>query len=334
MKHLNCIIFLLALFATTSLTACDEDEEMLLSHMQPVPADYFTRCVDGKGWQYVESHEIKPNGEIEKRDYWAGGGGRTPGRLSFAGDSVTTYLSIGSYPISGYRTAPCTYDPVNNRVSSCGTELFRVASVSADELRLIKRQAVRADGTPVYVYTVYRAMSPAEFAAFRKKYRYNLDAINEQCPPLPEQTMITSADFERYAVGRGWRCAEAHRLEGAGRYAAADLCEGGSVQVAADYYISRDSIYSLTSAGEGETKGVMAVKYNYRANGFYVSTETGGSFRILSISDGEMKIVCGVQGADVRGGVGLYCVYRRMTDEELGSFGRDTAAVTPVMASR
>lgn len=72
MKRLFFCHALSLVLAATLLTACSDDDEARMPVPEPVSAEYFESCVGGKGWQYVESHEIKANGTIEKKDYWEG----------------------------------------------------------------------------------------------------------------------------------------------------------------------------------------------------------------------------------------------------------------------
>ena len=57
--------------------------------------------------------------------------------------------------------------------------------------------------------------------------------------------------------------------------------------------------------------------YTYRANGFYIEPAGGNGFRIITLNDYEMKII--KKQREGNGGAvrEFYCVYRKMTPEEL-----------------
>lgn len=315
MKHLG--IVLLSVLLLLSVPTLAGKRQARVPQPQPVMSDYFMRCVSGKGWQYVESHEIKANGDIEKRDYWDGHAVEAPVQYYFTRDSITTYMDFDAYPIMGYRRQRFAFDGVNNSLTAGGTEVFKVMAVSPDTLRFVKYQAMRGDGTPIYVYATYRAMKPDEAEACRANYRYDLDTFNERYPAVPVQERLTAEDFMRHAVGFGWKCTEMHKMEVAWRYDAED-CRGGGAQPAAeDYFISADSLTVYQPCGHGVLGMAGKVKYTYRANGYYVATGIDAGFRVLSLNDSEMRIVKRMPSADGTKPVSLYCVYRKMTGDEL-----------------
>ncbi len=313
--HLHLLLALLAWALPAAADDCNR-----LPAPQPVLADYFMRCVGGKGWRYVESHEVKANGCIDKRDYWDGHAGGGPVQYAFTADSVTTFMDIDAYPLKGYRRQAFAFSGVEGRVTAGGAEVFRVISVTPETLKILKYQAMRGDGTPVYVYATYRAMSAQELDSCRASHRYDLDTFNALYPVVPEQERLTAADFESRAVGYGWRCTEMHKMETDWRYDAED-CRGGFEALAAeDYFISADSLTACLPPAPGRQGSSASVKYTYLANGFYVSTGVSTGFRVLSVGDSEMRILRRLPSADGSQPVSLYCVYRKMTDDELREF--------------
>lgn len=242
MKNFNLCLMLMLTLAATTLMACDEEEDTRVPVPARVSAELFDSCVSGKGWRYVESHEIKSGGSTERRDYWAGPDGGAPVQYAFGGDSITTYMYIDTYPIKGYRRQKYTYDEATNTLKAGGTEVFKVVSVSPEELRIIRYEALKGDGMKIYTYATYRAMTPQELAAQRSSHPYDLDTFNERYPTLPEQENFTAADFTRYAVGYGWKCTEMHKMETAGRYDAAGYNGAATGTAAEDYFIAADSI--------------------------------------------------------------------------------------------
>ena len=260
-------MLVLALSVST-LVSCEEDEEALLPALSHITADDFAGTVSGKGWRYVESHEIRDGRICSKRDYWDGLIGGAPVNYAFTGDSITEFIYVDAYPIKGYRSRKYTFDEATNGLMSGGDEVMRIVSVSESELRIIKHEASTADGEPIYVYAVYRAMTPWELAECKAGYPYDLDTFDDDYPRLPEQQRLTPGDFASLAVGRGWTCAE-------------DL-----------------------------------------------ETADKSGFRIVSLSPDEMRVVSRQHDYAAGRTVRLYCVYRRMTADELsGKFTTDSLNV-------
>ena len=190
MKNINLYLLLLLVLAVPVLTSCEDDEEGVLPVAMRITADEFAERVDGKGWQYVESHELRSNGKYSRHDYWADLMGGAPGQYSFAGDTVTTYMYVDAYPISGYRSAKYAFDEATNRLMSDGAEVFRVLSATENELRIVRREATSAEGEAVYVYAVYRAMQPSELASLKKNHPYNIDSLDEEHPGCPSSNAL------------------------------------------------------------------------------------------------------------------------------------------------
>lgn len=310
-KHIFCLI--LSVMAPALLFAGRSGGRVPAP--QPVLADYFTRCVSGKGWRYVESHEIKANGDIEKRDYWDGLGG-APVEYFFTADTVTTYMDIDAYPLKGYRSRRFAFDGVGGRLTAGGSEVFRLISVNPDTLRIVKYQAIRGDGTPVYVYATYCSMSAQELDTCRREHRYNLDTFNSLYPALPVQQRLTKADFMSLAVGYGWKCTEVYKMETPWRYDA-ENCRGVLTNlVGEDYFISADSLTLYPRHALPRPGGAEKVKYTYLPNGFFVSTGLGTGFRVLSLCGDEMHILRRLPSAGGEQPVSLYCVYRRVGEKQ------------------
>lgn len=317
MKHLKPLLLLVLALSVSTFVSCEEDEEALLPALSHITAEDFSVMVEGKGWRYVESHEIRGNRVYSKRDYWDGLIGGGPMNYAFSGDSITEFIYIDAYPIKGYKSKKYTFDETTNCLMSDGDEMMRVVSVSESELRIIKHEASTADGEPIYVYAVYRAMSPSEFISYKENYRYNLDSLDEEYPRLPEQQRLTAADFTALAVGQGWKCAEAHVMELGNRYAVGEFYSSGTRLKPVDYYISEDSLTVFSAGVNNGGTAMRSVAYNYRANGFYLETADKSGFRIVSLSAEEMRVVSRRYDGSVNRDVRLYCVYRRMTADEL-----------------
>lgn len=324
MKNLNIFTMLLLAFAMSALTACSDDEDFNIPIPQQMTAEYVTATLDGKGWMHVESHEIKSNGTFEKEEYWSGLVGASPSDYSFSGDSVTTYSYIDAYPISGYRKRSYTYDEGSNSLMADGKEMFKIISLNENEMKLIKYQAIDGNGKKIYVYSTYRAMSSTELAECIKDHPYDLDSLNDKYPTLPEQMRITSEYFSRYAVGRGWKCTEAHRMEMAGRYDVANIYSDNGQDMAYSCFIAADTITWMTQQGEAAATASESIRYTYRANSFQLAADADRGFRIITLNDHEMRIIRRLQGNNGEGPTELYCIYRRMTPEELKLYMAET----------
>ena len=110
MRQIHLFSLLLIVFAATSLTARGGRKHDGTARPAAVTAEQFMRYTSGKGWQHVESHEVKANGDIDKRDYWKSHAGAKPELYAFSGDTVTTYVCGGAYPINGYRARRYAYN--------------------------------------------------------------------------------------------------------------------------------------------------------------------------------------------------------------------------------
>lgn len=311
MKHIHLVPVLFLFLSIISFTSCDDDGEFAIPPVQFVSKAAFTRLVDGKAWKYVESHEIKNDATMMAADYWDGLIGGAPEQYSFSGGELTTYMYIDSYPMKCYRTVEYTFVEGKNQVMSGTNDVFTVVSVSADRLCIIKHQATRADGKDIYVYAVYRAMTDYEQASLRQDYPYNLNTLSEDYPELPEQTAVTEADFTSLAVGQAWQCAKAHALFAGNRYCAADFFASGTELKPIDYEITADTVYETTRGGDPSTATRKGYTYTFNANGRYVETQGGTTFRIISLTADEMHMLQTRTWDYGRKHDTLYCIYRR-----------------------
>lgn len=311
MKHLNSITSLFFLLALFFLTSCDDDEDTRVPSIRLMTAQEFTRCVDGKGWRHVESHEIKSNGNMDKADWWSGMIGAAPVQYSFGGGEMSTYMYIDSYPINGYVSGKYTFDEGTNRLMSDGKEVFTVVSADDNFLRLIKQQGTTGDGERIYLYSVYRAMTADELSATKEKYSINLNTLDQDYPLIPAQETITAESFAANIVGSTWHCAEVHETFLAYRYNSAPYTPGKSQPAVPDYEFTADSLYSITPSADGDEATRRATAYTYRANGFYVETASGDIIKIVRLTADEMVAVQPLRNTVGVDDVTVYCVYRR-----------------------
>ena len=260
-----------------SFTSCDEDGDLVVPPVRHVSGAEFARLVDGKAWKYVESHELNGDGTMRKDGYFEDLIGIGPEQYSFSGDSVTTYMYLDAYPLKCHKVERYTFQ----------------------------------EGTRMYVYSVYRAMAAGERPSLKELYPVNLNTIDEDYPLLPEQEDLTEADFTALAVGRTWRCAEAHGLFVTGRYDKADFFATDTWMNPIDYEITADSVYEVTRLGGRPEPVRTGYAYTFNANGRYVETQGGTTFSILRLTADEMHLI--QQRYNTAGGSSarLYCVYRQ-----------------------
>lgn len=302
-----------------SFAACDEEGEQVVPMPQDVTEAYFDSCVNGKGWINVSSREVRQNGTLAKEEYWSNPDAGEPQQYLFCGDTLTTFLSTDAYDADVYQKSRYAYKQADHRLISSTGEVFKLISVSAEELCVLQYKGFSGNGEKIYVYSIYRPMSAEELASCREEHPYNLATINTDYPTLPEQTPITPESFKENAVNYGWKCAEAHLMETSNRYTAADSTSADRTFALGEIYITADSLISLK---RGITRD-MAVgerqKYSFRANSFSLCTDAGASLRIISLTADEMQLLI-TNGTDARKqSHGTYCIYKRMTAEEAAS---------------
>lgn len=316
MKNINLYFLLLLVLAVPILTSCEDDEEGVLPVAVRITADEFTARVDGKGWQYVESHEIRSNGKFTRHDYWEDMTSGAPEQYSFSGDTVTTYMYIDAYPMNAYKNTEYTFDEATNRIMADGTEVMRVLSVTDNELRIIRRQASTADGRQIYVYAVYRAMTPYELNTLKAGHPYDIDSLDRQYPMLPRQQRLNANDFTANAVGQTWKCAEAHAMDLPGRYDISEFYTNTARLKPIDYNITADSLTIITTDPTTGETARTTMPYVYRPNGFYIETPGTTAIKIVSLTNDEMRIYTERFDPDRQSKVRLYCVYRRVKAKE------------------
>ena len=208
---------------------------------------------------------------------------------------------------------------------------MRIISLTENELCFIRRQASTADGKQIFVYAVYRAMTPYELESLRAGHPYDIDMLDQLHPAMPRQQRLTAADFAAMAVGQTWECTEAHAVELEGRYNIDDFYAGGTRLKPVDFHITADSITAITTdpATAGTVRKTTA--YTYRPNGFYIETAGTAVMKIISLTADEMRICCETVDPESGNKVKLYCVYRRMTP---GKTDTDTESDSTRTATR
>lgn len=322
MKSLKRLKIIILAICAMSLAACDEEGEQVVPMPQNVTEALFDSCVNGKGWINVSSREVKQNGTLAKEEYWSNPDAGKPQQYLFCGDTLTTFLSTDAYDAEVYQESRYAYQPADHRLISSTGEVFKLISVSAEELCVLQYKGFSGNGEKIYVYSIYRPMSVEELASCREEHPYNLATINADCPTLPEQAAITLEFFKENAVNSGWKCAEAHRMTTSNRYAAANSVAADKVLSLGDIYITADSLILLK---RGITRNVASCerqKYSFRANSFSLCTDTGASLRILSLTADEMLMLISNGTDGQRQGYNTYCIYKRMTaDEASSAFG-------------
>lgn len=316
-------MFLAVMFMAV-LTACGEEDEPVVPVPQDISAAYFDSCVSDKGWILISSHEVKANGTLAKEDYWSAPDVGKPQQYFFGGDTITTFLSTEAYGMDTYQVSRYTYNRATHRLTTPAGEVFKVVTASPQELGVMQYKGFSGNGQPIYIYSVYRNMNAGELAAFRRAHRYNVATINRDYPTLPEQMLITPSDFRQKVVNHGWKCTEAYPMETAGRYSAKDVSKGGSRLLPDNLYFTADTLVAFRIAVLSGLSVKGKQKYSFRANSFSLDTGTGNGLRILSLTADEMRLLLPAHTEGQQDGSTLYCIYHRMTAEEL-AYGGSTS---------
>jgi len=304
---------------TAVLTACGEDEDQTVPMPQDVTEAHFDSCVNDKGWIHVASREVKQNGTLAKEEYWDNPDAGKPQQYFFGGDTLTTFLSTEAYNAEVYQVSRYTYKRAEHRLVGDAGEVFKLISVSPDELRILQYKGFSGTGEKIFLYSVYRPMNAGELALCRRSHHYNVATISHDFPTLPEQAEVTPADFRLKAVNHGWKCTEAHHMESAGRYSALNLQLLMGAPVADNLFITTDSLISFKTNTFGRFKTTKRQKYSFRANSFSLETGTGTGMRVLSLSAEEMRLLVPSATNTGKEESLLYCIYKKMSAEELAA---------------
>jgi len=318
MKSLKRLRTVLLAVCAISLAACDEENEQVVPMPQDVTEAHFDSCVNGKGWINVSSREVKQNRTLAKEEYWSNPDAGKPQQYLFCGDTLTTFLSTDAYGADVYQESRYAYKRADHRLISPAGEVFKLISVSAEELCVLQYKGFSGNGDKIYIYSIYRPMNTKELASCREEHPYNLATISADYPALPEQMPITPDFFKGNAVSCGWKCTEAHLMATENRYAADNIETADKTFSLSEIYITADSLILLK---RGSTRGIAACdrqKYTFRANSFSLCTDNNTSLRILSLTADEMRLLI-TNGADRQQSRGIYGIYKRMTAEESAS---------------
>lgn len=317
MLNLKRVKIILLVMLTVVLSACGEEDDQVVPMPQDVTAERFDSCVCGRGWVNVSSREVKQNGVLAKEDYWDNPDAGKPQQYFFSGDTLTTFLDTEAFAADGYQESRYAYKRAEHRLISTTGEVFQLISVSDDELCVLQYKGFSGNGEKIYIYSVYRPMSAAELQLCRNTHPYNLATINTDYPTLPEQMLITAADFKQNAVNSGWKCTESYPMETDRRYAAVSSRTAKNTLTPSDIYITADSLISFQ---RGVIHGLTVSnrqKYSFRANSFTLDTGTDTSLRILTLTANEMRLLITNATDDPQQCHGTYCIYKRMTAAEL-----------------
>lgn len=310
------------------LSACGEEDEQTLPMPQDVTAEHLDSCLSGKGWIHVSSHEVRANGTLDKTEYWSQPDAGRPNQYYFDGDSLTTFLSTEAYTVNGYQTVHYTYNRGTHKLESPKGEVFKVISVSQTELCVVKYQGFDGNGLPIYIYSTYRVMNAGEIVKCRGTHPYNLATINKDYPILPEQMLITPTGFKQNVVNHGWKCTAAYRMETNNRYSKASSQAMSSTSIPDNLFFTADSLIAFKAGVFHDFKVNGRLKYSFRANSFTLDTGTGSAMRVLSLTADEMRLLLPTTDNADKNSHGLYCIYKKMTAEELASTTENNTANT------
>lgn len=325
MSSLKRLKLIIAAMFIVVLAACGEEDEQVVPIPQDVAEARFDSCVNGKGWIHVSSREVKQNGTLAKEEYWSNPDAGKPQQYFFGGDTLTTFLSTEAYNAAVYKVSRYTYKRAERRVVSPRGEVFKLISVSPEELCILQYKGFSGNGERIYLYSIYRPMNAGELALCRREHPYNVATINSEYPMLPEQALITPTDFKQKAIGHGWKCAKAYRMATENRYAAASSRSRTGQAALANLYFTADSLIAFKSGVLSGFTVSGRQKFSFRANSFSLDTGTGAGVKILSLTADEMRLLLPSAAIGSQDGTVFYCIYRVMTAEELAVNGQDAA---------
>lgn len=152
--------------------------EWTLPNLEPLTEAEFEQQVVGYGWKWIDTYEIKENGELAQKSYWKDMEGGSPHQYYFAKDSVTRFFWADAIPADCYWTTAYTYEEKENQVSTAYGELaLQLLKLEDSKLETIEYLGQRGGGIKVYGYSIYQRMSDEELEECRKSYPTNFEDV-------------------------------------------------------------------------------------------------------------------------------------------------------------
>ncbi len=304
-----------------AVASCTDDEERSVPPMMNYSAGYLASCLEGHGWRHVESHEVRGDGTLDRKDYWEGLYGESPDQYLFTGDTVTRYSRLEDYPLCGYTRDKYAYDEQTNRLTAGSRELFKVLYVGEDALKVISYNGLDAGGRKTYLYSAYRRMTDEELAAYRSGYTVDIGRLDADYPALPRQERVTEEDFIAAAAGKAWRLESTHEIMWSRRYRreAWNPGQAGDLPVPGGFRITGSRITMLPHrADTAALREPVTAEYGYWANSSSVVVGGEPAFRVLGLDGERMLVTMSLPGEGGGEGTRLFCVYAATGGEDAG----------------
>ncbi len=318
-KGINHIVALVACLSLM-IVACADDEDHTIPSMRNYSEGYLKSCLKDKGWKCVESHEVKSDGSFDKKDYWEGVYEESPDQYMFLPDTIVTFTLIEDYPLEGYTKDTYTFNEATNQLSSSSKEVFKVLTVDENTLKVIKHNGVDENGKDMYLYSIYRTMTPEELSNYKSNYIYDIEKLDKNYPLLPEMIRMMDEDFSYCIAPKGWKFVEAHKVMWSKRYDKNVLSTSPEEEayMPMDYIISPSSIMILPHKKDTlKSYQPITIKYSYRPNSSSIVYDGGTLFYIHGLTDDTLEVVIDLPHDKQQENSQLFCLYRRMTKEEV-----------------
>lgn len=206
-------IVLISLSLLTAFTACsnDDDDNTVVCilpphdgqlkfeldadsiphspHMNAYSQEAFEKNFCGKGWECLSVAVINNDGWSSRQNlvgsllgwgpthYYIGSGGRA---TAFFYSDAHGYVNNGLF----YRDTSWTYSPATNTLRmGDGTEMqivYVTASANDGFCYVLSRWGKHANGTPVYVVSLFRMMTEERLAEIRKQHSADWQTVEKQ----------------------------------------------------------------------------------------------------------------------------------------------------------
>ena len=170
----------------------NENGECEPASLTPISSARFEEAVVGYGWKHVHTYEINPDGTCQTQDYYKDLDGAGPIQYYVEShSSLKVYMYVDAYPASGFRTVAYTFSDGNRLLSNQNT-VFQVLSVNGNTMEILDWLGIRAGGTEIYGYSIYRRMTNQELEEVQKTYHTDLSDVHELTVSVQENPLIIS----------------------------------------------------------------------------------------------------------------------------------------------
>lgn len=205
----DILLVFLSIFCFTSCNHDDvnfptftfnENGECEPASLTPISSARFEEAVVGYGWKHVHTYEINPDGTCQTQDYYQDLTGTGPTQYYVeSNSSLKKYMYIDAYPAWGFRTVAYTFSDGNRLLSNQNT-VFQVLSVNGDTMEILDWLGIRAGGTEIYGYSIYRRMTNQELEEVQKTYHTDLSDIHDLTVSVQENPLIISGKETEFDV--------------------------------------------------------------------------------------------------------------------------------------